>query len=289
MEASENIDCYGCFPGHSLEQADIEQAYVQAERTGSETWATIPKEAWLSHLWICPESVSLDAPGSEAVRTTEYQRPVSNLLRVLYGHPDAGSMWERHCHKRLLRDGFMPVTLWPPCYFHAELSLLLTVHVDDFKLAGPSANFGQGLRLVDEPGKLGLFPGCRHEQEEIIVSGKAVVTMTYSMEDHVIAFVKDCEDLSSQLLGKELILKLVATPSLENVHKSLPARAPAPYTSSTPVRPWCKVACDITVSDVAQIQNGRYARLEAIFRKRVNMTVSASSSGADVLNLVLIL
>ena len=30
MEASKNIDCYDCFPGHSIEQADAEQAYVQA-------------------------------------------------------------------------------------------------------------------------------------------------------------------------------------------------------------------------------------------------------------------
>ena len=51
MEASKNIDCYGCFPGHSIEQADAEQAYVQADLTGNETWMAIPEEAWRDSWW----------------------------------------------------------------------------------------------------------------------------------------------------------------------------------------------------------------------------------------------
>ena len=32
MEASKNIDCYGCFPGHDIEQADAEQAARRCRR-----------------------------------------------------------------------------------------------------------------------------------------------------------------------------------------------------------------------------------------------------------------
>ena len=37
---------------------------------------------------------------------------------------------------------------WPSCYMHAQLQLLLVVHVDDFKLAGPEANMAEGWRLL---------------------------------------------------------------------------------------------------------------------------------------------
>ena len=168
MEASKKIGCYGCSPGHSTQQADAEQAYVQAELIGTETWAAIPEEAWPSDWWIYPEGVSLDAPGSEALRTPKYERPVCRLLRALYGHLDAETMWEKHCHKRLFKNGFIPITSWPSCYFHARLSLLLTMYVDDFKLAGPTASLKEGWSLitselkVDQSGELGLYLGCKH-------------------------------------------------------------------------------------------------------------------------------
>jgi hypothetical protein len=34
MDASRAADCYGCAPGHSIQQADAEQAYIQAESEG---------------------------------------------------------------------------------------------------------------------------------------------------------------------------------------------------------------------------------------------------------------
>jgi len=111
MEASKNVDCYGCFPGHFIEQADAEQAYIQAELTGTETWIAIPEEAWPESWWIYPAGVSPDAAGSDLLRTPKYDRPVCRLLRALYGHPDAGTMWEKHCHTRLLKKGFKPIRL----------------------------------------------------------------------------------------------------------------------------------------------------------------------------------
>ena len=74
-----------------------------------------------------------------------------------------------------------------------------------------------------------MYLGCKHEREEKLVNGKPVVTMTYNMEDYFRSIVEDYEELSSQLLGKEVILKPVATPFLEDDHKGSPARANAPH------------------------------------------------------------
>ena len=94
MEASKNIDCYGCFPGHNIEQADAEQAYIQAELTGTETWVCVPEEAWPDSWWKTVDGVKVPV----------YDRPVCRLLRALYGHPDSGTMWEKHCHKTIFEQ-----------------------------------------------------------------------------------------------------------------------------------------------------------------------------------------
>eukprot|EP00974_Lingulodinium_polyedra_P110417 10678474-Lingulodinium_polyedra.AAC.1 len=38
IEASRAADAYGAAPGHETEVADVEQAYVQADMTGTPTW-----------------------------------------------------------------------------------------------------------------------------------------------------------------------------------------------------------------------------------------------------------
>jgi hypothetical protein len=83
MQSGKAAGCYGCMPGHTTEQADAEQAYIQAELSGTETWVALPPEAW-------PDS------WYNASGTPKYQRPVVRLLRALYGHPDAGTFWEKH-------------------------------------------------------------------------------------------------------------------------------------------------------------------------------------------------
>ena len=46
MQSGKAADCYGCLPNHTVEQADAEQAYIQAELKGTETWVALPTEAW---------------------------------------------------------------------------------------------------------------------------------------------------------------------------------------------------------------------------------------------------
>ena len=46
MEASRACDCHCCIEGNDIEQADMEQAYVQAVLKGTETWMQLPIEWW---------------------------------------------------------------------------------------------------------------------------------------------------------------------------------------------------------------------------------------------------
>jgi hypothetical protein len=90
------------------------------------------------------------------------------LLLALYGHPDSGGYWEKHCHKHLVAAGFTEIPDWRSCYRHAALGLFLVVYVDDFKMSGPSANMEEGWRLIrrnirmDDPTLLDKYLGCSH-------------------------------------------------------------------------------------------------------------------------------
>ena len=71
------------------------------------------------------------------------------MLKELYGHPDAGTYWEEHCHKHTISVGFNAVEDgWVSCYWHDELRLFLIIYVDDFKLSGPDKNIKQGWALL---------------------------------------------------------------------------------------------------------------------------------------------
>ena len=92
FEASRWADFYGCLPGHDVQLADAIQAYIQAKLTGPECWVELPPEAW-------PSDVNIKG----------FRRPVVRLVKALYGHPDAGTMWEQHCDKSCKEVGFKPV------------------------------------------------------------------------------------------------------------------------------------------------------------------------------------
>ena len=133
LEAAKPVDAYGCMKGNEAQQCDAQQAYVQSELGGTETWISLPKI--LRPEWWAPE-------------------PVRILKLALYGHPDAGGYWERHCEEHLTSIGFVPVPDWRGTYWHPELKLLLMVYVDDFKMAGPSANFAKGWSMIRQKIKI---------------------------------------------------------------------------------------------------------------------------------------
>ena len=64
------------------------------------------------------------------------------MKQALYGHPDAGGYWERHCEEGLKKAGFVPMgdcNEWRSCYFNPKTKVLMIVYVDDVKAAGPTA------------------------------------------------------------------------------------------------------------------------------------------------------
>jgi hypothetical protein len=145
MEASRAADA----PGQRIEMADGESAYTQAKLGGDDTWVRLPRERWPSS-W------------------KKFQDPVCLLVLALYGHPDAGGFWEKHCDKHLKSVGFKPAhQSWMSVCFHDQLKLMLAVYVDDFKLAGPKTNLAQGWKLIgskikmEPPQQVGRFLGCQ--------------------------------------------------------------------------------------------------------------------------------
>ena len=163
---------------------------------------------------------------------SKYRRPVCRLVKALYGHPDAGTMWEQHCHKAVQKVGFKPVgDEWPSLYFHAQLKLLLVVYVDDLKLAGPSQNLKRGWELLgselrlEPPTPLGLYLGCNITKGESELHDKTKVrTVTYDMESYLEMTVKKYTDVTGVAPDK---LRKVATPSLPEETKHHPSRAAA--------------------------------------------------------------
>ena len=157
MEASRAADCIGCIEGNDIQQADVEQAYVQAELRGTETWVQIPSEWWPPE-WFDENGVC------------KYHKPVVRLRKALYGHPDSGTFWENYCDDVCKCAGFVPIPDWPSCYYHPDLEVLMVIYVDDIKIAGPKEvlpevwkRLRDGMKIGPE-GPLSHFLGCTHER-----------------------------------------------------------------------------------------------------------------------------
>ena len=104
-------------------QSDYESAYVQASLPAEDvTYVYLPREWWPDHWFHDP-----------ATKTKpKYVDPVCPLDLALYGHPQAGAYWERHCDKCVKSVGFTPVESWPSCYILRKYKLFLCIYVDDF-------------------------------------------------------------------------------------------------------------------------------------------------------------
>ena len=56
-----------------------------------------------------------------------YVKPVVPLRLALYGHPDSGGYWEKHCEEHVMSVGFQRVAEWRSCFYHPDLKLFLVV------------------------------------------------------------------------------------------------------------------------------------------------------------------
>ena len=89
--------------------ADAIQAYIQAKLSGVPCWVELPDEA--RH----------PSANKHKLRT-----PVCRLVKALFEHPDAGTMWEQHRHTAAQKVGFKPLgDILPSLYFHPQMRLLL--------------------------------------------------------------------------------------------------------------------------------------------------------------------
>ena len=112
---------YGLLPGHKATAADAIKAYVQALLSSRyKTWIELPPE--LRPSWW----------------RQKFVRPVVLLVKALYGHPDAGGLWERHLKKIIQTLGGEEVPEYPGNFYFPDTKLLLSTYVDDLTLSGPS-------------------------------------------------------------------------------------------------------------------------------------------------------
>jgi hypothetical protein len=96
---------------------------------------------------------------------------------ALYGYPDSPTFWETYCDKQVVNTGWKKLgPEWPSMFWHAELRLLLSVRVDDFKMAGPKGNLAKGWALVrkgiymEDPATPMLDLGCERSTHDITLS-----------------------------------------------------------------------------------------------------------------------
>ena len=72
------------------------------------------------------------------------------LERNLHGHPLAGRFWERQFEEVLLEFGSEKVPNLERLLVHRKQGLVLSVHVDDIKLAGAKQKMAPMWKKIDE-------------------------------------------------------------------------------------------------------------------------------------------
>ena len=91
LQAAKAVDFHGCLPGHCIEAADAEQAYIQVDMKGDPTWICLPPEA---------------RPAWWLKKFPQLRRPVCRLKKALYWNQDAGTHWEQKFVAQLKTVGF---------------------------------------------------------------------------------------------------------------------------------------------------------------------------------------
>ena len=168
MTAANVMDIISRLPGCSGQAADALSAYTQVKMEDAPKLLKIQKsecpDIWIRlprHKW--PKSWS------------SMEDPVVPLERNLYGHPLAGLLWERQLEKILLKYSCEKVSIWECLFVHREKGYLLSVYVDDIKLAGKKQNIHPMWKVFNKEVDLGeptsfldhVYLGCTQRQCEI--------------------------------------------------------------------------------------------------------------------------
>ena len=168
MTAVKVMDIISRLPGCAGQAADAVSACTQVKMEDAPKLLKIQKsecpDIWIRlprHKW--PKSWS------------SMEDPVAPLERNLHGHPLAGLSWKRQFEKILLGYGSEKVSNWECLFVNREKGLLLSVYVDDIKLAGNKENIDPMWKVLNKEVDLGeptsfLDPenlGCTQRQCEI--------------------------------------------------------------------------------------------------------------------------
>jgi hypothetical protein len=62
----------------------------------------------------------------------QFVDPVVNLLAEVYGHPESGEDWAKHCAGHLKALGWVPIPEWPSTFRRLATGSVLALYVDDF-------------------------------------------------------------------------------------------------------------------------------------------------------------
>ena len=113
--------------GFNASLRDAETAYVQAaidSPSRTPTFVELPRE------W-CPDSWFVDGTLRQIHK---YDRPHCRLLRALYGHPEAGALWEAKLDDIMKSLGWSSIQGSSGVYAHAKATAAMVVYVDDMLL-----------------------------------------------------------------------------------------------------------------------------------------------------------
>ncbi len=125
------------------------------------------------------------------------REPVVLLLLALDGYPDSPSYWEIHCDGKVVNKGWKVLgPEWPSMYWHPQLKLLLSIYVDDYKMAGPKEDLANGWALLreevdmDDPATPTIYLGCEQSTHDITMpSGAKVRMMVCDLENFLASCV----------------------------------------------------------------------------------------------------
>ena len=128
--------------GRAVSLRDAEAAYLQAlidTPFRIPTYVELPREWWLD-AWF------LDGA---ARQRPKYVRPHCRLKKALYGHPEAGALWESKLNGILKQHGWEPAGLdHPGVHVHPDGGIFV-VYVDDMLMIAPPSIAGPFWRALD--------------------------------------------------------------------------------------------------------------------------------------------
>ena len=150
-------------------------------------------------------------------------------------------------------------------FWNADLKLLLTVHVDDFKMAGPKDSLAKGWAKIAEAGleledakPLERFLGCHHRRVDTSVKGVPVNAMIYDVRD----FMGACVDSYLKLAGRSAdSLAKVETPFLPAAGDAMPETADEDCGSAWSL---ASIACKVLMKILYGARVGRWDLLKIV-------------------------